>query len=115
MLKHPTLDKLEELRLDGMARALREQMEMPETYADMTFDGAENDVVVWPETAIPAFYHQVEESYIPFLEEKLAGTGMSLLTGVPVLDREVDNVIIAGQPAFGRFGFEDNGHPVMQR
>ena len=38
MLKHPTLDKLEELRLDGMARALREQMEMPETYAGMTFD-----------------------------------------------------------------------------
>ncbi len=33
-----TLDKLDELRLDGMARALREQMEMPETYADMTFD-----------------------------------------------------------------------------
>lgn len=38
MLKHPTLDKLEELRLDGMARALREQMEMPDTYAGMTFD-----------------------------------------------------------------------------
>lgn len=38
MLKHPTLTKLEELRLDGMARALHEQMETPQTYAGMTFD-----------------------------------------------------------------------------
>lgn len=30
MLKHPTLDKLASLRLAGMAKALREQMEMPE-------------------------------------------------------------------------------------
>ena len=38
MLKHPTLIKLEELRLDGMARALHEQMEMPETFSGLTFD-----------------------------------------------------------------------------
>ena len=36
MLKHPTLDKLEMLRLFGMAKALREQIELPEC-ATLTF------------------------------------------------------------------------------
>lgn len=37
MLKHPTLDKLEMLRLFGMAKALREQIELPEC-ATLTFE-----------------------------------------------------------------------------
>jgi len=37
MLKHPTLDKLELLRLFGMAKALREQMDLPEC-ATLTFE-----------------------------------------------------------------------------
>ena len=56
-------------------------------YADLTAATAA-DLVVWPETAIPAFYHQVEDSYLPYLEEALAETDQSLLTGIPVLDRE---------------------------
>ena len=55
-------------------------------YADLTA-ATEADLVVWPETAIPAFYHQVEDSYLPYLEERLAETGASLLTGIPLLDR----------------------------
>ncbi len=37
MLNHPTLDKLESLRLVGMAKALREQTDMPEC-ATLTFE-----------------------------------------------------------------------------
>lgn len=37
MLKHPTLDKLELLRLFGMAKALREQIDLPEC-ATLTFE-----------------------------------------------------------------------------
>jgi hypothetical protein len=37
MLKHPTLDKLEALRLFGMAQGLREQLEMSECGA-LTFE-----------------------------------------------------------------------------
>lgn len=37
MLKHPTLDKLEALRLFGMAQGLREQLEMPDCAA-LTFE-----------------------------------------------------------------------------
>ncbi len=57
-------------------------------YADMTFGGPPSDLYVWPETAIPAFYDQVEEHYLPALQEKLAAQGSTLLSGIPVLDRE---------------------------
>ncbi len=74
-------------------------------YAEMTFDAERSDVYVWPETAIPAFYDQVDESYLPVLQDWMAEQGASLLTGIPVLDREhwqYYNAIIAvtGDPAF---------------
>lgn len=37
MLVHPTLDKLESLRLAGMVKAFKEQMEMADI-SDMTFE-----------------------------------------------------------------------------
>jgi len=57
-------------------------------YAGLTFDGPATDLVVWPETAIPAFYHEVEEGYLPAVAQRLAQRHASLLTGVPVLDRK---------------------------
>ncbi|MGB5540515.1 MAG: apolipoprotein N-acyltransferase [Gammaproteobacteria bacterium] len=56
-------------------------------YAELTFTGPRADLVVWPETAIPAFYHEVDEGYLPVIEERLAQRQSSLLTGIPVLDR----------------------------
>lgn len=56
-------------------------------YTELTFSRQDTDLVVWPETAIPAFYHQVKDSFIPDLESKLQESGMSLLTGIPVLDK----------------------------
>ena len=38
MLRHPTLDRLYELRLKGMAQALREQLEQPGLVADLSFE-----------------------------------------------------------------------------
>jgi len=57
-------------------------------YAELTFAGPAVDLVVWPETAIPAFYHEVDEGYLPVIEARLAQRHTSLLTGIPVLDRE---------------------------
>jgi len=67
-------------------------------YAELSFEQSGSDLIVWPETAIPAFYHQVEESFIPYLESRLADSGTTLLTGIPVLDRqtwEYYNAVIA--------------------
>jgi len=58
-----------------------------ERYSALTFALQDKDLVVWPETAIPAFYHQVEDNFIPYLEAELQASGATLLTGIPVLDK----------------------------
>ncbi len=59
-----------------------------ETYVDLTRAHFDSDLVVWPETAIPAFYDEVAETFIKPLSEQLRANNVSLITGVPVLDRE---------------------------
>lgn len=74
-------------------------------YSELTFNEMDVDLVVWPETAIPAFYDQVEDNFIAYLETELEKTGTSLLTGVPVLEKETweyYNAVISlgGEQAF---------------
>lgn len=60
------------------------------------------DLVVWPETAIPAFYYQVEDGFIAQLQRETAAAGSSLLTGIPVLDRgdwQYYNAVVSIGPA----------------
>ncbi len=56
-------------------------------YVELTERHPDSRVVVWPETAIPAFYDQVEADFLTPLREKMAARGSWLLTGIPVLDR----------------------------
>lgn len=51
-------------------------------------NGRKSDLVIWPETAVPAFYDQVEESFLIPLRDEARRVGSDLLTGIPVLDRE---------------------------
>jgi len=74
-------------------------------YSELTFAEQDVDLVIWPETAIPAFYDQVEDNFIAYLETELEKTGATLLTGIPVLEREnweYFNAIISlgGEQAF---------------
>jgi apolipoprotein N-acyltransferase len=55
----------------------------PEWYAQ---GQRKSDLVVWPETAIPAFLHQVEEDFLAPLTHEARRAGSDLLTGIPVLD-----------------------------
>ena len=57
-------------------------------YSDLSFSEAGVDLFVWPETAIPAFHHQVQETFLPGLEEQLQEYGADLLTGIPVLEKD---------------------------
>ncbi len=56
-------------------------------YLDLTVQQTDSRIIVWPETAIPAYYDQVEESFIEPLRKGLAKKDIALITGVPVLDR----------------------------
>ncbi|HEY9197987.1 MAG TPA: apolipoprotein N-acyltransferase [Gammaproteobacteria bacterium] len=56
------------------------------------------DLVIWPESAVPAFQHQVQESFLAPLSHEARRAGSDLLTGIPVLDRgnwEYYNAVIA--------------------
>ena len=57
-------------------------------YVDQTEKNKNADLVVWPETAIPDFYDHVESDFLRPLAQKLREQNTSLLTGVPLLDRE---------------------------
>jgi apolipoprotein N-acyltransferase len=45
-------------------------------------------LVVWPETAIPAFRQQVETVFLQPLAQRLAAEGRTLLSGVPLLESQ---------------------------
>jgi len=57
-------------------------------YTELTMASPDSDLVVWPETAIPSFYHEVKDNYLDFLEAELRASDTILLSGIPVLDRE---------------------------
>ncbi len=42
------------------------------------------DLVVWPETAIPAFAHAVEDTILQPLQERLSVNGSQLVVGIPI-------------------------------
>ena len=77
-------------------------------YLQLTETSPDARLVVWPETAIPAFYDQVEPDFLVPLRRQLADRGVSLVTGIPVLDRRYWNdynaVISVEHP--GRFYYK---------
>ncbi len=50
-------------------------------------------LVVWPETAIPAFRHQVEREFLAPLGEALGGRGRTLLAGIPIRTERGDGYV----------------------
>jgi apolipoprotein N-acyltransferase len=85
-----------------------QQHETLERYVSLTNEHADSDLVVWPETAVPAFYDQVENEFLVPLRDSMRAKGVSLVTGIPVLDRsqwDYYNAIISlDQP--GRFYYK---------
>ena len=58
-------------------------------YADLTRPYLGADLIIWPETAIPALYHQVR-GYLDDMARLAARHGSSLLAGIPVWDAGSD-------------------------
>jgi apolipoprotein N-acyltransferase len=46
----------------------------------------ESDVIVWPETAIPSFLHEVEAGLIPPLAADARAAGAEVVIGVPIME-----------------------------
>lgn len=53
-------------------------------YAGLTARHWSSDLIVWPETAVPAFAHQIDEHFLTPLETEAGRQGSALLMGMPV-------------------------------
>jgi len=54
-----------------------------ERYSNLSFQ-EKTDLIIWPETAIPAFYHQVKESVMLPLQHRLERMETEMVVGMPV-------------------------------
>ncbi len=50
----------------------------------------ESDLIIWPENAIPVFYHTLEKNFYQQLSLKAQKTQTELITGLPVLDDKTE-------------------------
>jgi apolipoprotein N-acyltransferase len=55
-------------------------------YLELTREHLGNDLIVWPETAIPDFLHQVQQSLIEPLSETARESGSEIVIGVPIME-----------------------------
>lgn len=55
-------------------------------YRDLTRAHWDSDIIIWPETAVPAFYHQLAEGYLEPLRREAVAHGTDVLLGVPYRD-----------------------------
>ncbi|MGK0297079.1 MAG: apolipoprotein N-acyltransferase [Gammaproteobacteria bacterium] len=69
----------------------RPDMRQPtmDLYINLTQPYARNDLIIWPEAAIPIYYNQAQ-SYIEKLLETTRTNQNNLLTGMPVYDKNTD-------------------------
>jgi apolipoprotein N-acyltransferase len=70
----------------------RPEMRQPtiDLYVDMTRANWDSDIIVWPETALPAFLHQAE-TFLAQLGEEARKHHTDLLIGIPVMDSKNGN------------------------
>jgi apolipoprotein N-acyltransferase len=75
-------------------------------YTEMTRQQWGSRLIIWPETAVPAFYHQVQNTYFAKLQAEAARNNADLLIGVPVVELPSENyynAIVALGSQSGRY------------
>ena len=80
------------------------QRETLRRYWQMSREQEQARVVVWPETAVPAYYHQLQDTVLADLQEEVMQRGSDLLIGIPVYEGEhYYNALIALGSAPGMY------------
>ncbi len=79
-----------------------QQMPTLTTYVSATRDAPPSDLIIWPETAISLFYHEVKDSVLPRLAALVEARESALLSGIIQYDFErkayFNSVINVAQP-----------------
>lgn len=61
-----------------------------QTYAKLTRQHWDSDVVLWPENAMTVFYHQIDTEYLLPLAKEAKANNTDLIIGLPVMDEEYE-------------------------
>ena len=64
------------------------RVDIIEAYVDLTLEHLDSDLILWPETAVPDFLHEVQQPLIEPLAQRAREEGLEIVLGIPVLDRE---------------------------
>lgn len=75
------------------------------TYLELTEEAGDSRLVIWPETAVPAFASSVEDQLLRPLEAQAREAGRDMLVGIPLL--EGDDRYYNGMLALGASGRAD--------
>jgi len=71
-------------------------------YAQMTAEHWDSAVIIWPETAIPAFYHKVQDNYLPSLAKQARKQQTDLVVSLPMRNEgKIYNSVITLGKKFG--------------
>lgn len=62
------------------------RLDIMDAYVDLTLAHLDSDLILWPETAIPEFLHEVRKVLIDPLAERARREGIEIVIGIPVLD-----------------------------
>jgi apolipoprotein N-acyltransferase len=87
------IGQTEKWREDQRFATLQRYFEMSEQHWQ------DSDVIIWPETAIPAFYHQIDEHFLQPLGRRAAEYGVEIVAGVPYIESGKDyynSVVVLG-------------------
>jgi len=76
-----------------------------EIYLTLTRQVLDSDLIVWPETAVPSFLHEVQQVLIEPLQETAREAGAEIVLGVPIMEsrERYFNGLISLGSASGRY------------
>ena len=72
----------------------------------------DNDLIVWPENAVPVFYHTLEKNFYRQLALKAKNTNTELVTGLPVFDDKTQQYYNSMTNLGGQQGYYYKTHLV---
>lgn len=64
------------------------RLDIIEAYVDLTLEHLDADLILWPETAVPDFLHEVRQPLLEPLAQRAREEGLEIVLGIPVLDLE---------------------------